>query len=147
MQVVAPVNWLGDAALAEAEEVNLVLLEAPCVFRKACLRALQDAGRRFRIVVETPSLSGMRAAVAAGLGVTCRTDLMAGWSGLPRVPDGLLPRLPDVGYMLLRSEDPTEAGFRLGELTDAALRRQGTGNAHIARRAKLHAETMLKGAA
>jgi DNA-binding transcriptional LysR family regulator len=104
--------------------VKLVLLEAPCVFRTACLRALQDAGRRFRIVVETPSLSGMRAAVAAGLGMTCRTDLVAGWGGLPAVPEALLPKLPDVGYVLLQSEDPTEAGRRLGALTEAALRRR-----------------------
>ena len=123
VQIVAPMVWLGDPALAAAEEVKLVLLEAPCVFRTACLRALQDAGRRFRIVVETPSLSGMRAAVAAGLGVTCRTDLVAGWGGLPAVPGALLPSLPDVGYVLLQSEDPTEAGRRLGELTEAALRR------------------------
>jgi len=122
--MVAPMIWLGDAELAEAEEVKLVLLEAPCVFRTACLRALQDAGRRFRIVVETPSLSGMRAAVSAGLGVTCRTDLVAGWGGLPVVPPRLLPHLPEVGYVLLRSEDPTEAGRRLGELTEAALRRR-----------------------
>jgi len=126
VQMVAPMIWLGDPALAEAEEVKLVLLEAPCVFRSACLRALQDAGRRFRIVVETPSLSGMRAAVAAGLGVTCRTDLVAGWGGLPAVPKTLLPPLPEVGYVLLRSEDPTEAGRRLGELTEAALRRRGS---------------------
>jgi DNA-binding transcriptional LysR family regulator len=121
---VAPMIWLGEAELAQAEEVKLVLLEAPCVFRTACMRALQDAGRRFRIVVETPSLSGMRAAVAAGLGVTCRTDLVAGWGGLPTVPEALLPKLPDVGYVLLQSEDPTEAGRRLGALTEAALRRR-----------------------
>jgi DNA-binding transcriptional LysR family regulator len=122
---VATMIWLGEAELAEAEEVKLVLLEAPCVFRAACLRALQDAGRRFRIVVETPSLSGMRAAVAAGLGVTCRTDLVAGWGGLPVVPEALLPKLPEVGYVLLQSEDPTEAGRRLGALTEGALRRRG----------------------
>jgi hypothetical protein len=96
---VAPMIWLGEAELAEAEEVKLVLLEAPCVFRTACLRA--------------------------GLGVTCRTDLVAGWGGLPAIPDGRLPKLPEVGYVLLQSEDPTEAGRRLGELTEANLRKRG----------------------
>jgi hypothetical protein len=67
----------------------------------------------------------MRAAVAAGLGVTCRTDLVAGWGGLPVVPEALLPKLPEVGYVLLQSEDPTEAGRRLGALTEGALRRRG----------------------
>ncbi len=144
VRMVAPIVWLGDPALAEADEVKLVLLEAPCVFRTACLRALQDAGRRFRIVVETPSLSGMRAAVAAGLGVTCRTDLVAGWGGLPMVPPGLLPALPEVGYVLLRAEDPTEAGRRLGSLAEAALLRHGT---RAARPGAAQGAPVLRGAA
>jgi len=41
------------------------------------------------------------------------------------VPEALLPKLPEVGYVLLQSEDPTEAGRRLGALTEAALRRRG----------------------
>ena len=99
-QMAAPMLWLGDPDLAREEEVKLVLLDVPCVFRSAALRALQEARRRFRIVVETPSLSASRAAVAAGLGVTCRTDLLAGWGSLPPVPAGLLPALPSVGYVL-----------------------------------------------
>jgi len=130
VKMVVPIIWLGDPGLTQEEELKLVLLEAPCVFRTACLRALQDAGRRFRIVVETPSLSGMRAAVAAGLGVTCRTDLVAGKGGLAPMPPGLLPPLPEVGYLQLRSEDPTEAGRRLTELMEDALRRHGTGRMH-----------------
>jgi len=119
----APMLWLGDPALAQEEEVKLVLLDVPCVFRSAALRALQEAGRRFRIVVETPSLSASRAAVAAGLGVTCRTDLLAGWGSLPQLPAGLLPALPSVGYVLMQSEDPTEAGHRLASITLDALHR------------------------
>jgi DNA-binding transcriptional LysR family regulator len=122
-RMAAPMLWLGNPALAREEEVKLVLLDVPCVFRSAALRALQEAGRRFRIVVETPSLSASRAAVAAGLGVTCRTDLLAGWGSLPQVPAGLLPALPAVGYVLMQSEDPTEAGHRLASLTLDALRR------------------------
>jgi DNA-binding transcriptional LysR family regulator len=144
VQMAAPIIWLGDPSLAEADEVKLVLLEAPCVFRSACLRALQDAGRRFRIVVETPSLSGMRAAVAAGLGLTCRTELMAGWGGLPAVPPDLLPALPEVGYVLLRGEDPTEAGRRLGALAEEALLRHGT---RLARPARVPGTQVLRGAA
>jgi DNA-binding transcriptional LysR family regulator len=144
VQMAAPIIWLGDAGLAEADEVKLVLLEAPCVFRSACLRALQDAGRRFRIVVETPSLSGMRAAVAAGLGLTCRTDLVAGWGGLESVPPGLLPALPDVGYVLLRAQDPTEAARQLGALAEAALLRHGS---RTSQPATVQAPSVLRGAA
>ncbi|MEJ0047898.1 MAG: hypothetical protein WDN04_18580 [Rhodospirillales bacterium] len=46
--------WLGDPALAEAPEIPLVLLDAPCLFRAAALRALRDSGRRFRVAVENP---------------------------------------------------------------------------------------------
>jgi len=93
------------------------------VFRAACLRALQNAGRQFRIVVETPSLSGLRAAVAAGLGITCRSPLVAAWGELPPLHTTSLPPLPEVGYVLQQSEDPTQAGRRLAELTSAALQR------------------------
>jgi len=123
VQLVAPMLWLGDAALAMEDEVKLVLLDAPCVFRTAALRALQNAGRRFRIVVESPSLSVLRAAVDAGLGLTCRSSLVADWAGLPRVPPALMPGLPDVATIMLRAEDPTEAGRRLADLTHAAARR------------------------
>jgi DNA-binding transcriptional LysR family regulator len=117
----APMVWLGAPALADAAEIPLVLLEAPCLFRAAALRALQDSGRRYRIAVETPSLSAMRAAAEAGLGVTCRTGLFAAWALLPPVPHGRLPDLPQCAYTLLRAADPTAASRQLAALAEDAL--------------------------
>jgi DNA-binding transcriptional LysR family regulator len=117
----AAMVWLGAPALADAAEIPLVMLQAPCLFRAAALRALQESGRRFRIAVETPSLSAMRAAVEAGLGLTCRTFLFAEWALLPPLPPGRLPDLPQVAYTLLRAEDPSAAGRHLATLAEDAL--------------------------
>ena len=53
--------------------VPLVVFEPPCGFRDAAIEALNRAGRAWEIVFTSPSLSGLRAAVEAGLGFTART--------------------------------------------------------------------------
>lgn len=72
---VAPMAWYGKANLAECAVVPLAVLEEPCRFREAAIASLDAAGRPWRIAVETPNLSTLRAAVTAGLGLTCRTHL------------------------------------------------------------------------
>lgn len=84
-----PMIWLGDPALAARDPVPLVVLDPPCPFRTAALAALRRAGRRTFPALTTPSLSALRAAVAAGLGVGCRTARSAG--GLPTIAGGLPP--------------------------------------------------------
>ena len=66
-------RWLGNDDLARQKIVPLAVLEQPCRFRDAALAALEQAGRPYRIVLETPSLAALRAAVDSGLGITCRT--------------------------------------------------------------------------
>ncbi len=77
----------------------LVLPVAPCIFRNAVLAALDRAGLPWRLVLSTPSLAGLRAAVRAGLGVGVRS---ARWleGDLQRL-DHALPTLPDVELVLL----------------------------------------------
>lgn len=87
----APMSWFGKEELAAHEILPLAVLETPCRFREAAIRALEDAGRPFRITVETPNLTTLRAAVDAGLGLTCRTgmflrDAPLGDVGLPSLP-------------------------------------------------------------
>lgn len=65
--------------------------------RDAAIAALEAAGRPYRIVLETPSLSALRAAVTGGIGITCRTDALMGLD--PEIHDGL-PALPRVAYVL-----------------------------------------------
>jgi len=92
------------ALVGNAEEpLPLVMMDAPCVMRSAALRALDQAGIPWRIAFTSPGLSGVWAAVAAGLGVTVRTHV-----GLPsslRMLDApSLPPLPDIGLRLYRAE-------------------------------------------
>ena len=87
----APMVWLGNADLARQEVLPLAVLERPCRFRDAALAALDQAGRPHRIVLETPSLAALRAAVDSGLGLTCRTThfmdaAIDAEEGLPALP-------------------------------------------------------------
>ncbi len=71
-----PMVWLGHRALAEVDPLPLAVLDPPCAFTEAATRALRRARRRYEIVLRTPSLAGLRAALEAGLGVGCRTKLL-----------------------------------------------------------------------
>jgi DNA-binding transcriptional LysR family regulator len=78
---VAPV-WIGpisDEKLWQAgEPIPLALLDAPCIFRRIALAALDRAGLAWRMTFSSPGLHGLWPAVAAGLGLTLRTAI-----GLP----------------------------------------------------------------
>jgi DNA-binding transcriptional LysR family regulator len=110
----APTSWFGDEALADKREIPLAVLEKPCRFREAAIAALDAAGRPWRIAVETPNLSTLRAAVAAGLGISSRTSLFM--RDLAVLDGPALPPLPDVACVLLRAENPGEAPRHLAEL-------------------------------
>jgi DNA-binding transcriptional LysR family regulator len=90
------------------------LLDAPCSFRDAALAALDRKRRAWRIVLTSPSLSGIRAAVGAGLALTVRTAAFLG-DGLRRADAALrLPPLPRVGFALYAAEAaPPPAAARL----------------------------------
>lgn len=111
----APMDWYGREDLAERDVIPLAVLEKPCRFREAAIAALDASGRAWRIAIETPNLSTLRAAVEAGLGLTCRTPLF-----LPRaepLSGGLLPGLPKVAAIIRRGEAADRATSRLLDLT------------------------------
>lgn len=121
-----PLRWIGGAEeaaplAAMGEPVPLVSLEAPCVMRRAATDALDRAGIPWRIAFQSQSLSGIWAAVSAGLGVTVRTQI-----GLPRGVEALasgFPALPRLALALCRSEgEPSAATTRLASLLAAAIR-------------------------
>lgn len=117
---VAPTRWYGAETLADHDELPLVVLEKPCRFREAATAALDAAGRRWRIAVETPNLSTLKAAVVAGLGLTSRTSLFL--RDIVPLPDGGLPALPDVSCILLRSDGAGTAAARLAHLAAEEVR-------------------------
>ena len=115
----APMQWLGAQDLAARDPVPLAVLELPCRFRDASIAALEAAGRPYRIALETPSLSALRAAVDSGLGVTCRTTLF-----MDRPIDTIaarLPALPRVAYARHIRPSPPTAISRLADLVLKAV--------------------------
>lgn len=99
-----PLHWIGANAeesrrFSGSEPVPLVVFESPCLMRRYATDALDRAGIPWRIALESRSLQGIWAALAAGLGVTVRTG-----AGLPatlcRLAAPSLPALPSVGVTL-----------------------------------------------
>jgi DNA-binding transcriptional LysR family regulator len=104
-----PMRWIGAADAPPPplrrrdEPLPLVVFDAPCLMRSAATKALDRAGIAWRVAFTSPSLGGVWAAVAAGLGVTVRTDI-----GVPArlrvLEGGGLPPLPGVGLLLHRAD-------------------------------------------
>jgi DNA-binding transcriptional LysR family regulator len=115
-----PMVWFGDRALTDLEVLPLAVLEPPCRFRDAALAALDVAGRPYRIVLETPSLSALRAAVDSDLGVTCRTDIVLR-RPIDRLDAPTLPGLPSVSYTRHTRQEPHPTIARLADMVRAAV--------------------------
>lgn len=110
----APMSWYGESHLVERDVIPLAVLEEPCRFREAAIRSLEDAGLRHRIAVETPNLATLKAAVVAGLGLTCRTHLFLGENDM--LSDERLPALPRVAAILRTADKLDRPAQRLAEL-------------------------------
>ena len=111
---VSPMEWYGEGALSDLDVVPLAVLEKPCRFREAAIASLEAAGRRYRLAVETPNLSTLRAAVEAGLGVTCRTRLFL--SEAAAIAKPALPGLPNVACVIGRGAQLDQATAHLADL-------------------------------
>lgn len=106
--------------LAQGEPLPLVMFEKPCMMRSRAIACLNQAGIAWRVVFVSQSLSGIWAAVQAGLGITLRTRI-----GMPDnlfVVGSTLPSPGNVGIMLAQSNATTEkAPAMLGQLIEEAL--------------------------
>ncbi|WP_235527641.1 LysR substrate-binding domain-containing protein [Burkholderia sp. Leaf177] len=113
-------DWGGRQSLG-LEPVPLIAFAPPCSFRASGIAALDAAGIPWRLVVTSPSLSGLWAAAGAGLGITVRTTInMPGTlSALDAVATGL-PPLPSVPLVLHRAESEPDAAVK--KLTKIVLR-------------------------
>lgn len=104
----APMCWIGAHAPAwqpgGGEPLPLLAFDRPCQFHAAATAALDQAGIAWRVVFTSPSLAGLWAAAAAGLGVTVRTryGLPASVCALDAAALGL-PPLPSLPLKLLRA--------------------------------------------
>jgi DNA-binding transcriptional LysR family regulator len=114
----ADMAWYGNPDLLRRAVLPLAVLEQPCRFRDAAIRALDEAERPYRIAVETPNLTTLRAAVSAGLGVTCRTRLFLRDEPLPAEA---LPKLPRVSCVLHMTTPLDTVTNRLADLARATI--------------------------
>jgi DNA-binding transcriptional LysR family regulator len=117
MQWIGPSDFDG-AALRSREPLPLAALTAPCLFRTAATTALDRAGLGWRLAFESPSLGGLWAAAAAGLGVTVRTAVGVPETLRPLPPGAFgLPALPLLSLSLLRAQPkPPPATARLATI-------------------------------
>lgn len=125
-----PLCWLGASAASPAwrpesgEPLPLAALEAPCMLRTIACERLDRAGLPWRLAFVSPSLGGLWAATAAGLGIALRTPV--GWPASIRMLDPQaqgLPALPTLGLALHRSDkDIGPTGEHLAAIIVQALR-------------------------
>lgn len=124
-----PLCWLSGAATEPIwqadgnEPLPLAALEAPCLLRTIACDHLDRHGIAWRIAFVSPSLGGLWAATAAGLGIALRTPM--GRPPTVRVIDPAghgLPQLPSLGLRLLRSGNgPNPIGDHLATIIRQAL--------------------------
>jgi len=116
-----PMAWIGarDHPFAmPADGLKLVMFEAPCVFRRAAVEALETAAISWQVVFTSPSLSGLWAAVAAGLGISLRTNVSAPPNLRVLGPESGLPPVPSIPLLLIESpsEAPSQVLLRFKEI-------------------------------
>lgn len=98
-----PMLWLGPAEglVAAQPELPLALLDPPCGFRTAAVTALEAAGIAYRIAATSTSLSGIHAAVSAGIAVTLRTARSIERGVIVEVPSRMgLPEAPQAVFTI-----------------------------------------------
>jgi DNA-binding transcriptional LysR family regulator len=103
----------------QSTPVPLILYSPPSITREIVLAALERSGRAWRIVCTSGSLSGLRAAALAGLGITAVPHGLIP-PGLAEIPNGHgLPDLGNVEFVLLGSGRAKRGPA--AELADAIL--------------------------
>ncbi|KAB8143132.1 LysR family transcriptional regulator [Chloroflexia bacterium SDU3-3] len=116
-----PMAWIvGERATPPPGDapLPLALFDTPCQFRTAATAALDSHGLAWRAALTSPSLAGLWAATAAGIGITARTrlGLPAGVRALAPGERGL-PALPRIALALRTAEDrPPPAVARLASI-------------------------------
>ncbi|QWT22245.1 LysR family transcriptional regulator [Bacillus sp. NP157] len=113
-----PVYWFaadGVPGVADGP-LPLLTLEAPCVFRRRMIAALDAAHIPWRIAVTARSVSALWTAARAGLGWVARPAIYAP-AGLRRIDAGDgLPALGDASVFLVRGERANPAADVLAGL-------------------------------
>ncbi|WBM71865.1 transcriptional regulator LrhA [Buttiauxella sp. WJP83] len=105
----SPTLWYcaADYVFQKGETVPLVVLDNPSPYRDMMIEQLNAARIPWRIAYVASTLSAVRAAVKAGLGITSRpVEMMSPELRVLGSADGL-PAMPDTQYMLCRNLQTT----------------------------------------
>ncbi len=114
-----PLHWIASPSYKDRAEqpLPMALFNPPCGCQTPGLEALESAGRPWRIAMTSPSLTGLWAAVSAGLGLTTRAEL-----GLPtnvQTIDLGLPPLGNIPIVLHRRRNLRASNaMRFAEITE-----------------------------
>jgi DNA-binding transcriptional LysR family regulator len=114
-----PLHWIASPSFRDRvrQPLPLALFSPPCGCQTPGLEALERAGRPWRVAMTSPSLTGLWAAVSAGLGLTTRAEL-----GLPTDVQTLdlgLPPLGNISVVLHRRRNlRTPNAMRFAEITE-----------------------------
>lgn len=102
-----PLRWITSerGTPHRLDPLPVALAERDCAWRRITIRALERAGRRYRVAYTSASLIGTHAPVLAGLAVTVSAiDWMP--PGVRALPPGEgLPALPDTSILLLKGQE------------------------------------------
>jgi len=114
-----PLFWIASPSFRDRarQPLPLALFNPPCLCQTPGLEALESAGRPWRVAMTSPSLTGLWAAVSAGLGLTTRAEL-----SLPadvRIIDLGLPPLGNIPVVLHRRRNlRAPNAMRFAEITE-----------------------------
>lgn len=116
-------EWVGHENLIEKKHtpLPLVLAPQPCVYRTRAIKALEEAGIKWRLVFSSPSYAGTIAAVKAGLGITVLPRTMIP-EQLSAVNYSNLPLLDDTHTCLLKHDEKNHALLSFEQFVLAKLR-------------------------
>jgi DNA-binding transcriptional LysR family regulator len=119
-------DWVGNADLfgeSDDDSVPLVLSPHPCVYRSRAIQALENMGRKWRIVFSSQSYASTIAAVKAGMGVTVLPHNMVPQDLQVIDQEHKVPELQDIHVSLLKHNFENSAVNSLEEFVLQRLKR------------------------
>ena len=106
-----PLRWVTSARHAphrlDPLPLALAMEDHSCPWRHNALRALEQAGRRYRVAYTSASLAGTHAPVMAGLAVTV-SNVTVLPEGLRLLPPGELPVLPGSEIHMIKGRNAVQ---------------------------------------
>ena len=108
------------------QPVPLIVYQAPSFSRSAAIRALEDAGRTWRITCNVREINGVLAALRAGIGVAVFPQSLIPADLVPVTTTFGLPTLGEVDFALL--DNPRAAREPVDALVSAIVARSSLGS-------------------